>query len=149
MIWLLIIALTFAQAPQTNNVGTSDYPESEIVLETKLERYRVEEPYEIILARVTAYAPYDNKSGMCNNGDPNNTATMTKPRHGTLAVDPKKIPYGSKVYIPGYGDGVAEDTGGALRKYDGYAIDVYVDTYEEAMAWGVQYMYVKVYKEEW
>lgn len=102
----------------------------------------------VVQARVTAYAPLDNKSGICAEGDPTITATGTKVRRGIIAVDPKKIPYGTKVYIPGYGEAIAEDTGGALRNYDGIAIDILVDTYEEAMQWGKRYMEVIIYEEE-
>ena len=100
----------------------------------------------VVQARVTAYAPLDNKSGICAEGDPTITATGAKVRRGIIAVDPKKIPYGTKVYIPGYGEAIAEDTGGALRNYDGIAIDILVDTYEEAMQWGKKYMEVTIYE---
>ncbi|MDO8611562.1 MAG: G5 domain-containing protein [Dehalococcoidia bacterium] len=43
-----------------------------------------------------------------------NTATGTVVRKGTVAVDPRVIPLGTQMYIPGYGYGVAEDTGGAV-----------------------------------
>jgi 3D (Asp-Asp-Asp) domain-containing protein len=95
------------------------------------------EKYIPIRAIVTAYAPYDNKSGMCNDGTPDTTATNTKPKRGTIAADPKRIPYGTKLYIPEYGYGIVEDTGSALRKdKDNIRIDVYMDTYEEAIEWG-------------
>ena len=42
------------------------------------------------------------------------TATGTTVRKGTVAVDPRVIPLGTRMYIPGYGYGVAEDTGGAV-----------------------------------
>jgi 3D (Asp-Asp-Asp) domain-containing protein len=42
------------------------------------------------------------------------TATGTAVRKGTVAVDPRVIPLGTRMYIPGYGYGVAEDTGGAV-----------------------------------
>ncbi|MDP2675874.1 MAG: G5 domain-containing protein [Dehalococcoidia bacterium] len=42
------------------------------------------------------------------------TATGTTVRKGTVAVDPRVIPLGTQMYIPGYGYGVAEDTGGAV-----------------------------------
>jgi 3D (Asp-Asp-Asp) domain-containing protein len=106
----------------------------------------VEQEYYEITARISAYAPFDNKSGICNNGDPMNTATMTLPQRGTLAVDPRRLPYGSRVYIPGYGYGTAEDTGSAMRRYEGIAIDVFVETYKEAMEFGVQYKTIRVYK---
>lgn len=99
---------------------------------------------EVITARVTAYAPLDNKSGICAEGDPTITATGAKVRRGIIAVDPKKIPYGSLVYVPGYGEAIAEDTGGALRQYKGVAIDILVDSYEEAMQWGKQEVEVTI-----
>jgi 3D (Asp-Asp-Asp) domain-containing protein len=42
------------------------------------------------------------------------TATGTIVRKGTVAVDPSVIPLGTRMYVPGYGYGVAEDTGGAI-----------------------------------
>ncbi len=42
------------------------------------------------------------------------TATGAKMRHGIVAVDPAVIPLGSRVYVPGYGVGLAADTGGAI-----------------------------------
>jgi 3D (Asp-Asp-Asp) domain-containing protein len=42
------------------------------------------------------------------------TATGTTVQKGTVAVDPSVIPLGTRMYIPGYGYGVAEDTGGAI-----------------------------------
>ena len=105
------------------------------------------EKYIPIRAIVTAYAPYDNKSGMCNDGTPDTTATNTKPKRGTIAADPKRIPYGTKLYIPEYGYGIVEDTGSALRKdKDNIRIDVYMDTYEEAINWGKKEMTIYIIK---
>jgi len=103
--------------------------------------------YIPIKAIVTAYAPYDNKSGICNDGTSDTTATNTKPEYGTLAADPKRIPYGTRIYVPEYGYGTVEDTGSALRKdKDNIRIDVYMDTYEEAMRWGKKEMIVYIIK---
>ncbi|MBI4091492.1 G5 domain-containing protein, partial [candidate division WWE3 bacterium] len=44
--------------------------------------------------------------------------------YGIIAVDPKKIPYWTKVCVPGYGIAVAGDTGGAMRSYPGLLIDL-------------------------
>lgn len=102
--------------------------------------------YREITAVVTAYAPFDNQSGICNDGDPTNTSTGTYPQHGTIAADPARIPYGTKVYIPGYGYGTIEDTGGALRNdKNNIRLDVFVDTYAEAMAFGRKTMTVRIY----
>ncbi len=42
------------------------------------------------------------------------TATGRKMGHGIVAVDPNVIPLGTRVYVPGYGVGLAADTGGAI-----------------------------------
>jgi len=98
-----------------------------------------------IVAIVTAYAPFDNQSGMCNDGDPTSTSTGTYPKHGTLAADPERLPYGTEIYIPGYGLGIVEDTGGALRNdKENIRIDIFVDTYEQAISFGKQELVVEV-----
>lgn len=64
------------------------------------------------------------------------TATGTQVTAGrTIAVDPKVIPYGTNVYIEGYGWRIAEDCGGAIKNKH---IDIAVETHEEAMAMGVK-----------
>lgn len=56
-----------------------------------------------------------------------------------IAVDPKIIPLGSKVYVEGlngawdYGYATASDTGSAIKDYK---IDLYMDTHSEALSWG-------------
>jgi 3D (Asp-Asp-Asp) domain-containing protein len=51
---------------------------------------------------------------------------------GIVAVDPTVIPLGTRMTIPGYGEGVAADTGPAIR---GLRIDVWVATAAEAAQW--------------
>jgi 3D (Asp-Asp-Asp) domain-containing protein len=107
-------------------------------LTARIEALRqVTEKYSVDTFQVTAYSPYDNVSGMENDGNPNTTATGTKPRPGTIAVDPKIIPYGSKIIIV-YEDGtveygVAEDCGGLIKEN---VIDVFRQTYKEAIEHG-------------
>ncbi len=88
----------------------------------------------VFQARATAYTPYDP-------GCSGTTATGTKAGYGTIAVDPNLIPLGSRVYIPGYGVGIAEDTGGAIK---GSRVDVCYETREQALEWGVKYLPVYV-----
>ena len=52
---------------------------------------------------------------------------------GIVAVDPSVIPLGTRMTIPGYGEGVAADTGGAVR---GATIDLWFPTLAQALAWG-------------
>ncbi len=52
---------------------------------------------------------------------------------GVVAVDPSVIPLGTKLTIPGYGEGVAADVGGGVR---GSTIDLWFPTAAQARAWG-------------
>ncbi|SMO49227.1 3D domain-containing protein [Melghirimyces algeriensis] len=70
-------------------------------------------------------------TGYTHTGNP--TASGNMPSRGTIAVDPSVIPLGTKLYIPGYGRGVAQDTGGAVN---GNIIDLFFETREEAIQWG-------------
>jgi 3D (Asp-Asp-Asp) domain-containing protein len=64
---------------------------------------------------------------------PGKTATGLPVGYGVVAVDPSVIPLGTRLAIPGYGEGVAADTGSAVL---GYTIDVWFPTLEAAKAWG-------------
>ncbi len=69
------------------------------------------------------------------------TATGMPVGRGIIAVDPGVIPLGSRVYVSGYGDAIAADTGGAIG---GNRIDVWLPC-GEAYAWGVRTVTVTVY----
>lgn len=74
------------------------------------------------------------------------TATGTKITVGrTVAVDPTRIPYGTQMYIEGYGWRTAEDCGGAVK---GNHIDIAVDNHNTAMSMGVNYGGVWVLKKK-
>jgi 3D (Asp-Asp-Asp) domain-containing protein len=64
---------------------------------------------------------------------PGRTATGMPTGWGVVAVDPSVIPLGTRLTIPGYGEGVAADTGSAVR---GNAIDLWFPTLAQANAWG-------------
>ncbi len=69
------------------------------------------------------------------------TASGTVAKRGTVAADPKLYPFGTRLYIPGYGTGVVEDVGGAIT---GKHIDVWFPTHGEALQWGRRHLNVKV-----
>lgn len=78
------------------------------------------------------------------------TATGTRAKVGTIAVDPRVIPLGTKVYVEGlygannYGYATAEDTGGAIK---GKIIDLYFNTHRETINWGRQQVKVYILKD--
>lgn len=72
---------------------------------------------------------------------PGTTATGTPAGWGAVAVDPSVIPLGSRLGIPGYGVGVAADTGGAIQ---GARIDLWFPTTEQALAWGTRVVTITV-----
>lgn len=82
----------------------------------------------VVYVRATAYSAFDP-------GNSGRTATGKILQRGIIAVDPSFIPLGTRVYIPGYGEATADDIGGNIK---GNRIDVAFDTYEEAIAYGVQ-----------
>ena len=63
------------------------------------------------------------------------------PNMRIIAVDPKVIPLGSKVWVEGYGEAIAGDTGSAIK---GNRIDVLMGSKSKAMKWGRQTVKVKI-----
>jgi N-acetylmuramoyl-L-alanine amidase len=63
------------------------------------------------------------------------------PNAKVIAVDPSVIPLGSKVWVEGYGEAIAGDTGGAIK---GNKIDVHVPDQGTALNWGRKTVTVKV-----
>lgn len=93
--------------------------------------------YELIYIgeyQITHYCA-EKYAHICGTGS-GKTATGTNVTPGrTIAVDPSVIPYGSEVYIEGYGWRMAEDCGSAVN---GKHIDVAVQTHSDAMSFGVK-----------
>jgi uncharacterized protein YabE (DUF348 family) len=86
----------------------------------------------------TAYTAYCNGcSGITATG----FDLRANPTAKVIAVDPRIIPLGTKVYVEGYGYAVAADTGGAIK---GHKIDVFFPTKAEAFRWGVRKVKIKI-----
>ena len=89
---------------------------------------------------LTAYCPCSICCGKTNGI----TATGTKATaNHTIAVDPRKIPYGTELVINGE-KYVAEDCGGAIK---GNHIDIFFNTHSEALAFGKQKSHVYIFNE--
>ena len=115
------------------------------LLEPKEEDEQKEDKKPTYTARITKYSPRDDRNGINSEGDPNVTSTGMQSGPIVAAVDPKKIPYGTRFKIEGFDRVfVAGDTGSALRNYDGVAIDVYTESFDDAMEFGVQYREIKI-----
>ncbi len=71
------------------------------------------------------------------------TARGTKARHGTIAADPTVLPFGTRLWVPGYGLGVVEDVGGAIK---GRHIDLWFPSHPAARQWGRQELVVDILK---
>lgn len=71
------------------------------------------------------------------------TASGTTARHGTIAADTRKYPFGTIIYVPGYGYGRVEDTGGAIQ---GEKLDLWFSSHETALKWGKKNLKVQIWK---
>ena len=115
-----------SQPPQTEIIGygtkivprTLDTPGGQITYWRALEMYAVS-------YNVTSNGGYG-------------TATGVPLAKGVAAIDPRYIPYGTRMYVPGYGEALAADTGGGIK---GRMIDLgYLD--EDYVSW---HQWVTVY----
>lgn len=94
-----------------------------------------------IRVKATAYTSFDPGVGTVTASGA--TVKRNPGGYSTIAVDPRVIPLGTRVYVDGYGFAIAEDTGGAIK---GNTIDVFMHTTEEARRWGVKYLNVYILK---
>jgi len=89
---------------------------------------------KVIEGKASAYTSYGNSR----------TATGTVPRLGTVAVNPKIIPYGTKMWIVSldgsvnYGFAIAEDTGGFIKWKNPRIVDLFMPTKAQCRNWGVR-----------
>lgn len=110
---------------EQHNVQYEDAESVEVVAEEEAKIRAIE-------VKATAYCPCMKCCGKTDGF----TATGTAATQGrTVAVDPRYIPYGTKIIIDGnvY---IAEDCGGAIKGEN--RIDIFFDNHEEALEFGVQ-----------
>lgn len=88
----------------------------------------------------TAYTAYCTG---CSGTTANGTDLRANPGLKVIAVDPTVIPLGTKVWVEGYGEAIAADTGGAIK---GNRIDVFIPNEAGAYEWGRKNVTVKVLK---
>lgn len=113
---------TTATAPttETANTSTAASPATETSKTSSKE----------FLMEATAYtATCEGCSGITSTG----INLLENPNAKVISVDPSIIPLGSKVYVEGYGEAIAGDTGGAIK---GNKIDVFIPSKQEAIHFG-------------
>lgn len=90
--------------------------------------------YSIAYTKSVEATAFYNSGSNGNHTTATGNPTVYNPKGwSTIAVDPKVIPLNTKVYVEGYGFGIAHDTGGAIK---GNIIDVFMPSRDAAYTWG-------------
>ncbi len=90
-----------------------------------------------LLQPVYAYGPNKGQRKIVGQ-----TASGSMARYGTIAADTRLYPFGTIMYVEGYGFGRVEDRGGAIK---GQSIDLYFRRHQQALDWGRQTKRVKIW----
>ena len=107
---------------------------------TKEEKSEKKEPTVVKTFKVTATAFTANCKG-CSGVTSTGFNLKKNPNAKIIAVDPKVIPLGTKVWVEGYGEAIAADKGGSIK---GNKIDVFMPTKSKAYSWGRRTVTVKI-----
>ena len=103
-------------------------------------------PVRIERMRVTAYSPDERSCGDSADGITASGYSVSTNGGFLVAADPKVLPLGSLVSVPGYDSGEVVpvlDVGGAIK---GARLDVLFPTHEEAVRWGVRALDVTIWE---
>jgi len=103
--------------------------------------------FEIYTWTATAYAPLDPEAvaGVCYSGDPNITASGREIRPGITVAAGPSIPFGTWIWIEGFGWRCVEDRGSAIK--DG-RVDIAMISRQNALDFGRQEVLVIIPKGE-
>jgi 3D (Asp-Asp-Asp) domain-containing protein len=80
---------------------------------------------------------YDPGPGSCGAYADGHTCNGKRAGYGVIAVDPQVIPLGAKLFVPGYGYGIAADVGGAIK---GYRVDLGFNSRSGSFRWGKKWV---------
>jgi 3D (Asp-Asp-Asp) domain-containing protein/LysM repeat protein len=121
-----------APAPSTSNSASTESKPEATVPSTSNSASK-----EIIVEASAYTASCEGCSGITATG----INLKTNPNAKVISVDPTVIPLGSKVYVEGYGEAIAGDTGGAIK---GKRIDVFFPSQQDAINFGVKQLKVTI-----
>jgi 3D (Asp-Asp-Asp) domain-containing protein len=123
---------TLATRQQLNAAAIAAYQQQALAVEAKAREVAAVSPAQAAPAQI---APGGRSLTVTATGYSlgGRTATGAPTGWGVVAVDPSVIPLGTRMTIPGYGSGVAADTGSAIQ---GSTIDLWFPTVAQARAWG-------------
>jgi 3D (Asp-Asp-Asp) domain-containing protein/LysM repeat protein len=105
--------------------------------EQPAETLNTEEGKELTMEATAYTANCEGCSGITATG----INLIENPDQKVISVDPSVIPLGSRVYVEGYGEAIAGDTGGAIK---GNKIDIFIPSKEEAIQWGRKSVKVQI-----
>lgn len=121
------------------------HPEDELLIKNEsileISTYDTEERAVVekeITVTATAYTAYCYG---CSGTTAYGIDLRANPTEKVIAVDPTVIPLGTRVWVEGYGEAIAGDTGGAIK---GDRIDVFIPSYDDAIDFGVKELTVKI-----
>lgn len=122
---------TAAEEPaQEQPVQEESAQAEESVEETQTSNQSSEATGQTIQVEATAYTA--NCAG-CSGVTATGIDLNANPNQKVIAVDPSVIPLGSRVYVEGYGEAIAGDTGGAIN---GNKVDLYMQSHGDAVSFG-------------
>ena len=124
---------TLARQQKVNAASIAAYQQQALAVETKAREVSAVSPSQP--GAPIPIAPGGNSLTVVATGYSirGHTATGAPTGWGVVAVDPSVIPLGTTMTIPGYGSGVAADTGSAIQ---GATIDLWFPSLAQAHAWG-------------
>jgi len=93
-----------------------------------------------VRCRVTAYCP----CAVCTDGDGLTSIGDDAYVLDGVATDPKRLPYRTRLRLPGVGIREVDDTGSTMKRGKTLRIDLRMATHAEALEWGVQYLEVEI-----
>lgn len=93
-----------------------------------------------VRCRVSAYCPCE----ICTDGDGITSTGDDAYVIDGVAADPKRLPYRTRLAIPGVGEREVDDTGAAMKRGETLRIDLRFALHSEAVEWGVRYLDVEI-----